>query len=150
MKHGNLAAPMLVMSLLMASAASWAQEAGTVKSAQGDVRVERAATSTALHAGDVIHEKDRIVVPAGGSAGITLKDETLISIGPKSILTVDRFAFDSKSHDGQVVASILRGAARFVSGLVARSNPKAIAYFTPTSTIGIRGTDVIMEVGNAD
>jgi hypothetical protein len=136
--------------LAAACCPSWAVDAGTVKSVQGDVRVERASASLPLRVGDVVQEQDRIVVPREGSAGITLKDETLISIGPKSTLKIDRFSFDSQTHEGQVAASILRGAIRFVSGLIARANPRAIQYAVATATIGIRGTDVIVEAGDAD
>jgi hypothetical protein len=128
----------------------WALDCGTVKSVQGEVLVERAGTAIPLRAGDSLQELDRVVVGAAGGVGITLKDETLISLGPHSTLVIDGFAFDAKTNDGTVDTSLLRGAMRYVTGLVGRMNPKAIRVSTPTAIIGIRGTDFIVEAGGED
>ena len=109
----------------LAGSASWADDSGTAKIVQGDVRVERSGASLPLRVGDPVREKDRIIVPAGGSAGITLRDDTRISMGPRSTLV---------------------GAMRYVTGLVGRRSPASVRVATSTATIGIRGTDFIVEV----
>lgn len=73
----------------------------------------------------------------------------MISLGPDSALRIDGFAFDPKTHQGLVEVSILRGAMRYVTGLVGRRDPKAIKVQTHVTIIGIRGTDFIVEVGDA-
>lgn len=128
------------------ASAPWAGESGTAKIVHGDVRVERAGTSLPLAVGDAVMEKDRIVVPAGASAGITLRDDTRISVGPRSTLVINGFAFDTKTHEGLVDTSILSGTMRYVTGLVGRLNRNAVRVATATATIGIRGTDFIVEV----
>ncbi len=42
--------------------------------------------------------------------------------------------------------SILKGTLRYVTGLIGRANPAAIKVLTPTSTLGIRGTECIIDV----
>lgn len=129
---------------------AWSADSGMVKNIQGEVRVERGGASSPLRVGDALHELDRVVVGAKGSAGITLKDETLISLGPNAALVIDRFAFDSKTNQGYVETSILRGTMRYVTGLIGRAHPKAIRVSSPTATIGIRGTEFIVEVADAN
>ena len=136
----------ITLSALCASAS--AADAGMVKSAVGDVRVERAGRSLPLKAGDAVQEQDRIIVPVQGSAGITLKDDTLIGMGPKSTLVIDRYTFDSKTQQGGMQASIISGAMRFVTGLIAKSNARNVQFQVATATIGVRGTDFIIEAGD--
>ncbi|MBC7705583.1 MAG: OmpA family protein [Rhodoferax sp.] len=69
----------------------WAADSGTAKIIRGDVRVERAGASVPLRVGDAVLEQDRVVVPTGASAGITLRDDTRISLGPNSTLVINRF-----------------------------------------------------------
>ena len=103
-----------------------------------------------LRVGDPVQEKDRIVVPAGGSAGITLRDDTRISVGPRSTLVINGFNFDPQTQEGNVDTSILRGTMRYVTGLVGRLNPNAVRVATTTATIGIRGTEFIVEIADVD
>jgi hypothetical protein len=44
----------------------------------------------------------------------------------------------------------LKGTLRYVSGLIGKKNPQAIKVMTANSTIGIRGTDFIVEVPGKD
>lgn len=119
---------------------------GTVKVVQGQVFVERSGLSLPLQVGDVLQEKDRIVVRAASSAGITLRDDTRISVGPMSTLVINQFAFDPKTQEGSSDTTILRGTMRYVTGLIGRLKPSAVRVASPTSTVGIRGTDFIVEV----
>ncbi|MEO8856993.1 MAG: FecR domain-containing protein [Burkholderiaceae bacterium] len=135
-----------VVCTALAARASWADDSGTAKIVHGDVRVERTGGSVPLHVGDPVQEKDRIVVSAGGSAGITLRDDTRISVGPNSTLVINRFNFDSKTQEGDVDTSILSGTMRYITGLVGRLNPGSVRVATKTATIGVRGTDFIVEV----
>ena len=143
-QSGHLLLAALACTLLATNA--WAVDAGTVKTLRGNVQVERAGTLSSLRVGDSLQEGDRIQVPSQGSAGITLKDDTLISLGSQSSLIIRNFAYNPETQEGSVFTSILSGSMRYVSGLIARLNPKAIRVDTPMATIGIRGTEFIVEV----
>jgi hypothetical protein len=143
--------PWLVASLaglLLFTANAWAEQAGTVKTIQGKVQVERAGNRLPLQVGDPLQNMDRIIVPAQASAGFTLRDDTLISLGPNSSMLLRNVEFNPVTHEGSVDTSILKGSMRYVTGLIGRLNPKAIKIDTPDSTIGIRGTEFIVEVEN--
>lgn len=122
--------------------------AGTVKKVSGDVRIECAGKTLAAKVGDGVNEQDRIVTGKSSSVGVTLKDDTLISAGANSQLVVDQFAYNNVTREGGIKATLLKGAMRFISGLIAKRDARAVAVYTPTATIGIRGTDFIVEVPN--
>lgn len=136
--------------MAITSAAGWAGDAGTIKFIRGDVQIVRDGKSIPLKVGDPVQEKDRVIVPANGSAGISLRDDTRISVGPSSTFLINRFAFDPTTHQGQIETSILRGAMRYISGLISRLSPDAVKILLPRAIIGLRGTDFIVEVGDED
>ncbi len=87
---------------------------------------------------------------ANSTVGITLKDDTLLSVGPNSSLILEQFSFNTTTQDGNLALRILRGAFSAVSGFIARRNPATLLVYTPTATIGIRGTEFIVEVPGND
>jgi hypothetical protein len=123
-----------------------AYEAGIVKTVRGQVRIERDGTSLEAKVGVPVQERDRVIVQDASSVGISMSDETLLSIGRNSTMVIDKYAYDPVTREGQVATSILKGTLRFVTGLIGRAHPKAIRITTVNATIGIRGTEFIVEV----
>jgi hypothetical protein len=148
MHYSRSAVAIVAVVALLVSSMTWAAEAGVAKKILGDVRVVRAGASVPLKVGDPVQERDQIMVPASGSAGITLKDETLISLGPNSTFVIDNFSFDTKTNQGRADVSILTGAMRYVTGLIAKLNPAAVSVTTNTVVMGVRGTEFIVETTN--
>lgn len=136
----------LFAALLLPFAAQAAEVAGVVKTLQGQAWVDRSGATLEAAVGLPVYAGDRVRVGKTGSIGISMRDETLISLGPNSDLNIDGYAYNPTTRDGKVETSILKGTLRFVSGLIARANPAAIKVSTPTATVGIRGTDFIVEV----
>lgn len=149
MRIGTMSMVLAALAFSLSASAAAAANSGTVKVVVGDVRVERDGRSVPLKVGDALREKDRVVVASGGNAGLTLRDDTLVSLGPNSTFVIDRFEFDATTHAGRVQTSILRGAMRYVSGLIARRDQKSATVAMPTATIGVRGTEFIVEVRDA-
>lgn len=143
----RLALPLLLLSLQTAQAEEWA---GTVKLASGETHVERDGQRLALKTGDRVYPGDRLITGKEGRIGVTLRDDTLISASANSQLTIREFSFNPVTHEGGLAVSVLRGVAAMVSGLVAKANPQAMRVSTPTTTIGIRGTEFIIEVESDD
>ena len=50
-------------------------------------------------------------------------------------------------EDDSVSIKLLKGTFRFVTGLIAKKRPQSMSVDTVVATIGIRGTNVIGEVG---
>ena len=124
----------------------FAYESGIIKTVQGQVRIVRGGRSLEARVGVPVQERDRLIVEDASSVGISMSDETLISLGRNSTMVIDKYSYDPVTRDGQVATSILKGTLRYVTGLIGRAHPKAIMVTTSNSTIGIRGTEFIVEV----
>ncbi|KQU82465.1 hypothetical protein ASC78_17980 [Variovorax sp. Root318D1] len=121
-------------------------QAGFVKSVRGNVQLLSAAgTSRTASAGDALAAVDRIVTGPDSSASVVLRDDTTLMVGPSSRLDLKEFHFNSTTHEGGVLVSLLRGSMRMITGLIGKTNPDAIRVETQTATIGIRGTDFIVQ-----
>ncbi|CAG4889435.1 FecR family protein [Paraburkholderia saeva] len=122
--------------------------AGVVKTVKGKVQIERAGSSSGAAIGGEVYGSDRIVTGPESSVGITLRDSTQLSAGANTVLDLNRFAFNSTTHDGVLDATIKRGSLAVISGKLAKANPDAVRFSTPTTTLGVRGTEFIIEVGD--
>ena len=79
--------------------------------------------------------------------GIMLRDNTMLSAGPNSSLQMNKFAFDTTTNAGVIDASVKRGTVAVISGKIAKSTPENVSFSTPTMTLGVRGTEFIIEAG---
>jgi len=141
----------LIMALLLvAFPLEAAEQAGIVKIAKGSVFIERAGQRSGATVGTPVFSGDRIITGAGGSVGITLRDNTLLSAGPKSVLNLDRFSFDAANHAGTIDASLKRGSLAVVSGKIAKQSPEAVKFRTPSTILGVRGTEFVIEVQDGE
>lgn len=147
------AATWLATLLLMAACSAWAQTAptagdnrlGTFKSVQGEVTVTRAEVRRAAIVGDGIVATDRLITGPNSATAVTLKDGTVISLGPNSSMELEQFQFDATTEEGNLAVRLLRGSLRMVTGLIAKLKPENVRVTTPTTVIGVRGTDFIVE-----
>ncbi len=120
---------------------------GVVKTVKGDVHIERAGKNADAPVGAELYSSDRIVTGVASSVGITLRDDTLLTEGANSTLQLNNFAFNTTTYDGALDATIKRGSLSVVDGKLAKANPDSVRYSTPTTTLGVRGTEFIIEVG---
>jgi len=123
-----------------------AADIGQIKVSKGSVTVERAAQSLPGVIGTRLQASDVITTGADGSVGITMSDDSLLSAGPNSTLSLDRFAFDSTTHQGQFDASLRKGSLSVISGRIAKQSPDAMTLRTPTAILGVRGTEFVVSV----
>ena len=128
-----------------APAATSTGPAGIVKRSQGEVSLERAGQRQPATPGTVVMVGDTLRTGPASAAGITLRDDTLMTLGADSELVVSNFAFDTTSHDGGMLMSLWRGALHMVTGLVARKTPERVNVQTRTVVLGARGTEFIIE-----
>jgi hypothetical protein len=147
MKTWTSIAICMLVSLALSPDAAWADEtAGTVKTVRGDANIVRGGLSTKAYPGMKLLSGDQIVTGSGSSLGITLQDSTLMSFGPKSSSKLDEFSYDPVKRDGNLLVSLLKGTMRFVTGQLGRLHPRSVGIKTPSTILGIRGTDFILSV----
>ena len=139
---------LVVVVAALGAAPADAQEAGHVKVTKGAVQIERAGQKVPATLGAVGQAGDVIVTGADGSVGITFLDNSLLSAGPNSVLAIDRFAFDSTTHQGSFESSLKKGTLAVVSGKLAKQSPDAMKVKTPAAVLGVRGTEFLVRTGD--
>ena len=132
----------------MLAGSATADYAGIVKTSKGMVSVERAGSVITLAPGVELNAGDRIVTGSDGYVGITMRDDTLLTLGPGSALNLDAYGFDAKTHDGNLLVSLSRGVMSVVTGLIAKRSPDAFVVRTRMSTVSVHGTEFIVEAND--
>ncbi|MGH8641745.1 MAG: FecR family protein [Burkholderiales bacterium] len=149
----NLSGKTLVLGALglglLFSGTAAAEGVAQIKTSKGTVVVERGSQSLVGDSGMRLQQSDVVRTGSDGSAGITFTDNTLMSVGPNSVIALDRYAFDSTTHEGRLEASLRRGTLSVVSGKIARQSPDAMTVKTPATILGVRGTEFFVQVGEA-
>jgi hypothetical protein len=98
-------------------------------------------------AGTRLQQSDVIRTGINGSVGITFTDNTMMSAGPNSAIVLDRYAFNSTTHEGRLDTSVRTGTLSVVSGKIAKQSPEAMTVKTPATILGVRGTEFFVQVG---
>lgn len=124
---------------------AWA-DVGQIKTSKGRVTVDRKGQEMAAQVGMLLEPADVLRTGADGSVGITMRDNSLLSAGPNSILALERFEFDPTTSDGRFDARLQRGTLAVVSGRIAKKSPQAMTVRTPSALLGVRGTEFVVSV----
>lgn len=132
----------LVVGLWSAALEPRNPPAGYVKIATGTAFIVRAAAETPARPGDAVYENDALRTGADGRLGVTLKDDTRVSLGPDSEIALAQFRFSPAEGQLGLVMKVVRGVAAFVTGRIAKLQPNAVRIETPTAIIGVRGTHI--------
>jgi hypothetical protein len=98
------------------------------------------AVGTPLQRGDLV----RTAKP--GAVGIILLDDTTISLGPNSELSLKEYTFAPKEGKFSLVARMVKGTFVYLSGLIGKLSPNAVQLLIPDATIAVRGTKLLIEV----
>ena len=124
-----------------------AADVGQVKVSKGTVSVQRDGSTLAAPVGMGIRPSDVVVTGADGSVGIVFADASLLTAGPGSMLAIERFVFDSTTHEGGFETRLQKGTLTAVSGKLAKRTPEAMKIRTPSSVLAVRGTELAVRVG---
>jgi len=90
-----------------------------------------------IGSGDRVFSDEVVETAKDGKGQLLFLDETSLTVGPESRLTLDKFVFDPDASRSVVSMTAVKGVFRFVSG----SLPKqAYEIKTPAGVVGVRGT----------
>ena len=128
--------------------ASGAVEIGQVKILKGQVSIERQGKTMPAAVGTRLQPADVVKTGADGSVGITMDDDSLLSAGPNSALSLDRYAFDTTTNQGRLDTSLNKGTLAVISGRIAKQSPDAMTVRTPTAILGVRGTEFVVSAND--
>jgi trimeric autotransporter adhesin len=88
---------------------------------------------------------EHIATAASGQTQLLFLDESSMTVGPNSDLTIDQFVYDPKTGAGRLAMSAARGLLRYVGGKLSKQ-PGAVTMRTSTATLAVRGGVFFVEV----
>jgi hypothetical protein len=138
-----------VCLVVAAGSAAEAQEktgAGRVKVATGEAFIVRGGEAVPARVGQTILASDGLRTGANGALGVTLSDNTRVSLGPSSEVRLDSFVYEPGAGRMGLVLKFVRGVAAYVSGRIAKLAPDSIRLETPAAIVGVRGTTLTVRV----
>lgn len=146
----RLAGPLMPGLYAQAGGGSDAILIGQVETLEGVGYAERAdGTRVTLELGSKIYENDVLITEDGAKMSVTFVDGTIFTLASASRMVIDSLIYDPTSSDGNGGAfSLVQGGFVFIAGEVARTGGMDVA--TPTATMGIRGTTVLVEITTVD
>ena len=118
---------------------------GKITYLKGTGWVQDGYARKSLRSGSIVYVGDELHTGEGSSIYLRFLDQTFFTLGPKAKMVIDNFD-ESEESEISFGASILQGAFRFVSGLLAKKEPKKYSVGFTVGTIGVRGTNVAGEV----
>jgi hypothetical protein len=148
MPSGTLRHALMAVLTIALAAPAGAAEIGQIKIAKGQVSIERNGQILPGEVGVRLQPSDVLKTGADGSVGITMSDNSLLSAGPNSILSLDRYVFDSTTNQGQFDASLQKGSLAVISGRIAKQSPEAMKVRTSSSVLGVRGTEFVVSAND--
>jgi len=120
--------------------------AGRIKVVSGTAFIVRAGQTLPAAVGQAVYESDSLRTGADGRLGITLDDDSRVSLGPGSEVRLDTFRYAPAQGAVSLAMMFLRGIAVYVSGQIAKLAPDSIRLETPAAIVGVRGTTLAVHV----
>ena len=93
--------------------------------------------------GDAVVFQESLKTLEDSGALIKFVDDSRLALGEKSDVLIDEFVFDPQKVQGNAVIRISVGTLRWVTGAMPKGGT---VIKTPTATLTLRGTDVIVHV----
>jgi len=136
----------LVLACLVLSSPAYAQEAaGKVTYLKGEAWVQVGVAKNPLDESSILFAGDQIRTGKKTNLHMQFLDDTFFALGPEARMTIDSYDEDENAVTS-FATNILKGAFRFVSGLLGKKEPQKFKVRVSVGTIGIRGTNVAGEV----
>lgn len=134
----------------MVSASAWAaggyvfDVVGDVSIVVGKAEAQRANKNDAIASGMVINTGDK------SHAVLKFEDGQVVVMQANSSFHVREYRYESQQVEKSNIAfAMLKGGMRFITGLIGQHNKDAFKLATPNATIGIRGTEFMVAMGNS-
>ncbi len=153
MKLQSVGMSLIALGLLLAAAVAEAQtpsvgRASRITGEQLSSAQAPGAPVRKLAEGDSLFAGERVRTGTGTVMQIDFTDKSRITLGPNAEFEVERYfqAAGGVSGEEAFHTRVLKGAFRFVTGLIARKNRQNVRITIAVATIGVRGTHFEGEV----
>lgn len=120
---------------------------GVVLVSTGEVYLRSEGGVRQVSSGDPVYQGEELVTGADGSIEVRFADDSLLSQGGDSIISLDDFVYsETDSFSSELFFKMGHGTFRMVTGKIAETNPERFKLGSPLATMGIRGTITVHEI----
>jgi hypothetical protein len=132
------------IAMLVCAEAAQAMDVGAMAAVRRNVYgVAPEGSEAVKRKGDIVVFREKLETLDNSGALVRFIDDSELTLGAKSKVVIDAFVFDPKNVQGNAVIEISLGTLRWVTG----DMPKGGTVIkTPTATLVLRGTDVVVHV----
>ena len=141
----NVLMLVIALSLMARIAAAEENVLGFVKIVEGEASITNAQVTNPALPGAALYLGNVLKTGENGKLGVTFKDNTVMSFGPDTEVTIDEYLYDPAKGDLKLMATMLKGTMHYISGVIAKLKPEAVAVKTPAGIIGVRGTRFLVK-----
>jgi hypothetical protein len=133
-------------TLMFAVPASAEPEVGTVAQREflGALGTRESGEQHDLYFNESVYSNEAVETGATAATNLRFLDNTNLYVGASSRVVLDRFVYDPEQRLGDVAISFGKGAFRFITGNI--ENKENVSLRTPTATMTIRGTELLIFV----
>ena len=133
----------IVVFLLLAGVANASNDnfVGIIGAAVGDIKNQK---NEKLANGSKIFFGDTIISSSQSNAQILFLDQTVLTLGEETEISIDEFIYDPNSNDGSFVSTVKSGTVKFITGQISKKNPDNLEVKVPAGTLGARGTEFVV------
>jgi hypothetical protein len=143
----KLAGPIAPGQYAQAGGAQVTNPIGQVETVEGGAQVQRAdGTVETLIVGMKVYQNDVVSTEAGGALSLTFVDGTMFTLASASRMVLDELVYTPDGGNNSATFSLVEGGFVFVAGQVAKTGEMDVT--TPSATMGIRGTTVLVEISS--
>lgn len=120
---------------------------GKVITLSGNVSAESSSGSRILKIGSPLYQGDILVTANDGKVEIHFQDNTQLSQGENSRISLDSYIYDADDgNDSGLLLNMVEGTFRCVTGKIVEQRPDNFILKSPLATLGIRGTTTVSEI----
>lgn len=130
-----------MLAPVAAFAADGPAPVGFVDKVENEANVVSGDGAATAIIGTPVYMKDELRTGAEGRLQVTFRDNTVLTLGEKASVLIDRYVYDPELDVGETVLQAAKGAFRFASGRIKGLKQSNIAVSTPVADIGVRGTE---------
>ena len=134
----KLLSKILIILIFSVQAFASSEQIGVIGFVIGDVFNQKGEK---LNVGDSIYFGDTISANDGAKSQLLFIDQTVMTIGSETKLTIDEFIYDPVESSGKLLTTIKAGSVKILTGKISEKNPANLEVKTPAGTIGTRGTE---------
>jgi VCBS repeat-containing protein len=117
---------------------------GRVSKLAGSATVIRNGVSIELNIGDNVRKGDVVQTGSASSLGIVFVDGTVFGLASNARMVLNEMVYDPSGSSNSSLLTLVQGTITFVAGETAKRGDMRVE--TPTATMGIRGTAVLVEI----